>query len=190
MAVQLREIRDAFMSYQTDKGFVHGYDQMYKAVFDVIGDPQSLLEVGFLKGYSAAAWKHLFPEARLMFIDKREKPDDVIDAARDLPFAVQDSARSAVAGVVGSGYDIIIDDGDHRPDFQWQTFLNLLPCWTKAYVIEDVFTRENVELLRKRLKSKGFTDVHCYQSKFKNAKVQINGEKVTDSYYALVIYRP
>lgn len=189
MAVTKEEIRNAFLSYQTDKGFVHGYDQMYSVIFDIIGNPKSLLEVGFHKGYSAAAWKNLFPEAQLMFIDKKEKGEDTHPDAVNLPFAVQDSARSAVGEVVGKGYDIIIDDGDHRPDWQWQTFLNLLPCWTQAYVIEDIFTKENVELLRKRLKSKGFTNVHCYQSKFKNAKVRMNGEKVTDSYYALVIYR-
>lgn len=188
MAVQIDEIRNTFKSYQTDKGFVHGYDQMYSVVFDTIGNPTSLLEVGFLKGYSAAAWKSLFPEADLQFVDKRE-PVDVTPPAQGLPVLVMDSARTAITEALGRDFDIIIDDGDHRPDWQWQTFLNLLPRWKKAYVIEDVFTRENVELLRKRLKSKGFTNIHCYQSKFKNAKVRINGEMVTDSYYALVIYR-
>jgi hypothetical protein len=161
---------------------------MYSIVFDNIGNPESLLEVGFHKGYSAAAWKTLFPEATLQFIDKKE-PTDVTPPAQGLPVLVMDSARTAVTEAVGRSYNIIIDDGDHRPDFQWQTFLNLLPCWTNAYVIEDIFTKENVELLRKRLKSKGFNNIHCYQSKFKNARVRINGEMVTDSYYALVIYR-
>lgn len=188
MAVQLEEIRDAFKSYQTDKGFVHGYDQMYSVVFDTIGNPTSLLEIGFYRGYSAAAWKHLFPEATLQFVDKTQ-PVEVTPPAADLPLLIMNSARTAITEALGQNFDVIIDDGDHRPDYQWQTFLNLLPRWTKAYIIEDVFTRENVELLRKRLKSKGFDNIHCYQSKFKNAKVRINGEMVQDSYYAIVVYR-
>jgi hypothetical protein len=188
MAVQLEEIRDAFKSYQTDKGFVHGYDQMYSVVFDTIGNPTSLLEIGFYRGYSAAAWKHLFPEATLQFVDKTQ-PVEVTPPAADLPLLIMNSARTAITEALGQNFDVVIDDGDHRPDYQWQTFLNLLPRWTKAYIIEDVFTRENVELLRKRLKSKGFDNIHCYQSKFKNAKVRINGEMVQDSYYAIVVYR-
>lgn len=188
MAVQLEEIRDAFKSYQTDKGFMHGYDQMYSVVFDKIGNPTSLLEIGFYRGYSAAAWKHLFPEATLQFVDKTQ-PVEVTPPAADLPLLIMNSARTAITEALGQNFDVIIDDGDHRPDYQWQTFLNLLPRWTKAYIIEDVFTRENVELLRKRLKSKGFDNIHCYQSKFKNAKVRINGEMVQDSYYAIVVYR-
>jgi hypothetical protein len=188
MAVTKQELREAFKSYQSDKGFVHGYDQMYGDVFAQIGNPESLLEIGFLRGYSAAAWKSLFPSADLQFVDKRE-PTETIGSAEGIPLLIMDSARSAITEALGRNFDIIIDDGDHRPDFQWQTFLNLLPRWTKAYVIEDVFTKENVELLRKRLKSKGFRNIHCYQSKFDKATVRINGQQVTDSYYAIVVYR-
>ena len=124
MAVQIQEIRDAFLSYQTDKGFVHGYDQMYSVVFDIIGNPESLLEIGFHRGYSAAAWKHLLPEATLQFVDKVE-PAEITPPAVGLPLLIQNSVRSAITEAVGQNFDIIIDDGDHRPDYQWQTFLNL-----------------------------------------------------------------
>jgi hypothetical protein len=156
-----REFSAVFKKYGCDKGPLHGYDIMYEMVFGKIGTPAKLLEIGFRRGRSAAVWAELFPQTDLSFIEIAPR-DDVIPEAQGMNVIVANSARTAVKDLVGNDYSVIVDDGDHRPDFQWQTFLNLQGRWTHAYVIEDVIGRENLELLRRRLISKGYRDIHSF----------------------------
>ena len=182
-----REISAVFKKFKCDKGAMHGYDIMYESVFGKIGAPSKLLEVGFRRGRSAASWAELFPQADLSFIDIALR-DDVIPEAQGMKVIECNSARTKVQELVDSDYDVIIDDGDHRPDFQWQTFMNLENRWKKAYIIEDVIGRENLELLRKRLISKGYRNIHSFSSKLSDGVVRTNGVDVATPFFSIAVY--
>ena len=118
------EFLEVFRKYRTDKGELHGYNYMYNAVFQTIGEPQKLLEIGIKRGYSIAAWSHLFPECEIVGADINQRTDIVPQAlTKTLHFI--DSTNPAITDAVGTGYDIIIDDASHNRDDQWMTFLNL-----------------------------------------------------------------
>ncbi len=185
-------ISRAFAAMDTDKGSMHGWDQMYAEVFKNIESVSKLLEIGVLNGKSMGAWRTLFPEAELVGVDVKDRSHtypSIIQADKNSRFVYIDSARTAIKEEVGEGFDIIIDDGDHRPDWQFQTFLNLTGSWTKCYVIEDIFSIDNEQLLRKRIKSRGYRHLATYTSKKKDAKLQMGGMmRENVPIYALVVY--
>lgn len=185
-------IAEAFSLYGTDKGTRrHNYQQAYSTLFTE-HQPESILEVGVLEGQSLAAWKHLIPNGTVHGIELREKP--LVEAAADIPIFRGDATdTNFINSVVTQPYDMIIDDGDHRPDVQWKVFLNMMDKWTKFYVIEDVCIEENEKLLRRRLHSKGFRNVRTWTSSFNAPNsnlrgwVQVKGEKVYPPFYMMVI---
>lgn len=183
------QITAAFEKHGTDKGpSRHGYQQMYSALFEKVGNVAKMLEVGVRRGRSLAAWLELFPGAEIVGVDIKHH-HDIIPAAQGASMILANSTRVSIAEKVGTGYDIIIDDGDHRIDSQWQTFLNLQDCWTKSYVIEDVEGADNEKLLRKRLKSKGFTNIYTYSSKLQDAVKNTKKPEETFGFFAIVVYR-
>ena len=187
MEITRAQIRQAMRKHGTDKLDLHGYDQMYTNLFSNIDKVEKLLEIGVLKGKSLATWLELFPEAEVVGVDIREY-DGVIDAAKAAKVIIADSARSSIKETVGTGFDVIIDDGDHRPDWQTQTFLNLQGCWTKAYVIEDVIGIDHEKTLRRRLASLGYNDVHTYESKVQNFPMRMSGVITKVTFYGMVVY--
>lgn len=187
MAPTRQQIADAFNKYQCDKGFLHGYEQMYGTLFEKIGVPASLLEVGFRRGKSAASWAYLLPETTLKFVEIQPR-NDVIDDAKNMDVVIANSTRPTIADKVGGKFDLIIDDGDHRPDSQWQTFAYLEGCWNTAYVIEDIIGTENMELLRRRLISQGYRNIHAFTSKLKDGIVRVRGVDTPHNFYSIVVY--
>ena len=187
-------IAAAFSQYGTDKGpRRHNYQQAYSSIFGS-WSPQSLLEIGVLEGASLAAWKHLFPEAIVNGIEHR--PKTLIEAAANIPVFQGDSTnKEFIDSVVTTSYDVIIDDGDHRPDVMWKTFLNLEDKWTKHYVFEDVCVEENEKILRKRLQSRGYRNIHTWNSSFNDPKtnlrgvVQVKGEMIYPPFYIVIVTR-
>lgn len=188
MEITRKEIQKAFFENGTDK-FVHGYDQMYADVFSKMTGVSKLLEIGVRKGKSLGAWMDLFPAASITGVDIREY-EGFADKARAANLILADSARTSIKDKVGTGYDIIIDDGDHRIDWQTQTFMNLRGCWTQAYVIEDVVGIEHEKMMRRRLMSMGYTRFMTYASARGNGSVpmQMSGEIKNVTFYGLVVY--
>lgn len=182
-------IRDCFNKYATDKGSrLHNYEFMYGEVFDHVGPITKMLEVGVKRGQSLAVWRELFPSAEIVGVDIKSR-DDMVSGFEGATVHIANSMSADVLPLIGEGYDVIIDDGDHRPDAQWGTFLNLQDAWTTAYVIEDVIGIENEKILRRRLKSKGFTNIVTYSSKLEKASMQIKGVETEFAFYAMVIYK-
>ena len=116
----------------------------------------------------------------------------MLEEAKSMNIIVGDSARASVVGALFADshpFDIIVDDGDHRPDYQFQTFLNFEPKWKQAYVIEDIIGTENEVLLRRRLKGRGYRNIRTYSSKVKNGKLRMNGVMRTDiQFFGMVIF--
>ncbi len=180
---------NTFRKFRTDKGERHQYDYMYNVLFTRIGDPANLLEIGIQRGFSLAAWKSLFPSCRVVGVDVTRR-DDIVPQAIECELHFTDSTDPVIKETVGSGYDVIIDDGSHRVDDQWGTFLNLRGCWDKAYVIEDVEGIVAEKILRKRLAAHGYTRIETYNSLLQNIEMKKESPpySVLIDFYSMVIY--
>jgi hypothetical protein len=189
MEITRRQLLDAFNAAGTDKGIMHGYDQMYYEVFSKLPSISKMLEIGIFKGASLNAWRAVLPDAELVGIDRTIRTDIPPETYTNARIIEANSARSSVKEIVGTGYDVIIDDGDHRPDWQWQTFLNLEGCWDQVYIIEDVMSADNEKLLRRRLASKGYTKIQTYSSLLTQAPVQNRGVMEKMDFFGIVVYR-
>jgi hypothetical protein len=173
-----------FNKHKTDKGpWRHGYHQCYYDLFKEF-TPTKMLEIGVLEGRSLAAWKEIFPQATIHGLDKF--PTELVEGARDMTIFKGDSRDKAfIEATTLKDYDVIIDDGDHRVDSQWATFLNLKDSWSKYYIFEDVVNEDNEQILRRRLKSAGIKNITTYRSGFRG-NVQIWGKQVNSSFFAVV----
>jgi hypothetical protein len=181
-------LREIFDKHQTDKGsLMHCYDGMYAEVFMRVPVVNRLLEVGILKGQSLTSWQEVFPNAFVVGTDIKIR-EDIVPAAASIPKVIADSMSPSVAGLVGSGYNVIIDDGDHRPEAQWATFQNLAKCWTHAYVIEDIVGIGHTEALRDKIVAAGYQDVAIYKSA-KSADIDLSGVKTNITFHAIVVYK-
>lgn len=183
-----KQFFEKFRKFRTDKGELHGYNYMYNAVFQKIGEPSKMLEIGIKQGYSICAWKDIFPQCEVVGVDINER-DDIVSRARENTLHFCDSLDPTIKDVVGTGYDIIIDDGSHRLRDQWQTFLNLEGCWNKAYVIEDLEGIHGDEFLREELPKRGYNYLQLYDSQLKNVPMTTSRGIVNVNFYAMVIYR-
>lgn len=187
-----KQIADAFDLHGTDKGRRrHNYQNAYESILSKF-QPNSMLEVGVHEGRSLAAWKELFPSAIINGIEVRNTP--LIEAAQSIPvFRGNATNKEFIDSVVTQSYDIIIDDGDHRPDVQWKVFLNMQNKWSKYYVFEDVCLSENEKVIRKRLNENGYRNVTTWTSSFNapgtdlRGRVQVKGEQLYPPFYLMIV---
>jgi hypothetical protein len=177
-----------FEKFRTDKGSLHGYDYMYDVLFTVIGEPQKLLEIGIKDGNSIAAWKHIFPNCDVTGVDIKDNGNIRAEAKQNSLHFI-DSTNPEIKNVVGSGYDVIIDDGSHMLQDQLQTFFNLEGCWNKAYVIEDVHGVYSDQYIREQLVSKGYTNIETYASHLKNVTMLRTNGTVSIDFFGMVIFK-
>lgn len=186
--MDITTIQQVFDKHKTDKGFYHEYYQVYHDVFAAIPNPTKILEIGVKNGRSLASWCELFPKADVVGLDT--KTQELIPAASFARVVIGNSTSTDISKQLGSGFDVIIDDGDHHVDVQWETFQNFKRNFTGAYVIEDVFGVENVAILQKRLISRGFTNLKLYQSK-KTDAVMVKGFGTVPifAFYSIVVYK-
>lgn len=182
-----KQLLEAFDRNRTDKGsLLHGYHPMYSAIFKNVAITK-MLEVGVLDGRSLAAWCEIFPDAEIVGVDIKHRP--VPKAAERAKYFVGNSTKPDISQLVGSGYDMIIDDGDHRPEAQWDTFINLKDCWEHVYVIEDVVGTEHVAALVQRLQDAGFKNTTTFTSLKNNAQIKMSGVVRTVGFFSIVIYK-
>lgn len=158
-------IRNAFKRYSTDKHHVHGYERYYNQVFNT--PINSILEIGIKKGNSLAAWRSLFPEARIcgMDVTSQHFNSKYLDYAKPEIF-IKDSTSFKINGK----YDVIIDDGSHFYKDIIRTFFNLKDNFTKYYVIEDAMYKQ--DFIVKYINKLGFKKVEIFDSNLKNYKLR------------------
>ena len=185
------ELRKAFDHFNTDKGWRHNYEYMYHAVFEQVGYPDRLLEVGIKKGASVAAWKNIFPNCSVVGIDVCDAKELVKGAEEVVIHFNADSTKPVVADIVGEPFDVIIDDGSHKQSHQWWTFNSLKDKWTKAYVIEDIQGIVSLRQLQEKLTNAGYTNTESYISKLQDVTLTKDSTEETTQvdFYSLVIYR-
>lgn len=157
---------------ETDRGGWRGYDRVYSKYFrDIKYDNLKVLEIGINEGYGVYAWQNYFKNSTVYGIDNNWSPakiehrdtlkqkHPIFKKARlyDLDSTKEDHWLQ----FYGKKFDIIIDDGDHHPDSQKQTFMCAWKYLKKdgLYFIEDVGHRYGEESL------KSFSDILSSYSK-------------------------
>lgn len=126
-------LAEVFRRHGTDK-YAHGYFAFY----ETLPEPKRMLEVGVYKGASLRAWREWWPKVQLWGIDtfeRNEPPADLDDC-----FLITGDARTHRCGQLLTGFQLLIDDGSHKPRDQAATFRNLWPLLAPGghYCIEDV----------------------------------------------------
>lgn len=189
MIQSAKQIRAVFNKCRTDKGELHGYEQMYHDVLNATGVPSSVVEVGIKRGNSLLAWTSLFPDAAVSGIDIHIHKDLLPAVVKNNDLHFFDSTKPAGTEHLADQYDWIIDDGNHRSRPQFETFLNLQNRWNKAYVIEDVEGILSVNFLLERLKPyPSVGKVVIYESNLRTVEFLRTNGKVVVNYYAMVLY--
>lgn len=131
-------LKEIFEHEGCDKA-LHFYHEFY----ETLPTPARLLEVGVFKGASIRAWRRFWPDTEVDGIDTFERvPRRDVDVGRSnaITVLIKGNSRS-LNTLIFSRYDLLIDDGSHKPADQAATFTNLWPLVAPGglYVIEDVF---------------------------------------------------
>jgi cephalosporin hydroxylase len=143
-------LKELFNKYGCDKAKKHHYHTVYQPEFEPLQNkPINILEVGVFKGESASAWIDFFPNATVYGLDifVRVSAEDIpILQHPRVKWLKGDSTHPSVSGAIQKAwpdvqFDIIIDDGLHRPEANALTFINLFPFIksTGSYYVEDVW---------------------------------------------------
>lgn len=134
-------------TYHTDK--VPWYTPFYSLLFESrryayrrilevgIGTKESMSHLpGYLPGASLFMWRDYFPNAEIWGVDIEPS---VLVSAPGIHSLHFDSRDGRLPVDLPESFDLIVDDGSHKPDVQWSTFLNLFPLVKDngLYIIED-----------------------------------------------------
>jgi hypothetical protein len=162
-----RSLTELANEHGSDKGTVgpsaewgaHNYTDVYEAYLEPLRSlPISLLEIGLgvtgerwqsrivhgrnTGGASLKMWRDYFPQARIHGIDVNDC--SFLDDERVSTFVADqgnvDDLRAFTEATGGTAFDVIVDDGSHRPDHQ-QLSLGYFFDWLKPgglYFVEDL----------------------------------------------------
>lgn len=197
--MRVATLNNAFNEFNCDKGTnhpdKHSYAPMYARVFNTIV-PTSLLEIGVKRGRSIAAWKKLFPEARIAGLDLEDvlNVDDGYVGLFPRAPALDtwelyrgDSTLAETAASISGTFDVIVDDGSHRWEDQLNTFKSFIGKCNDIYVIEDVFGTRHERFLRDAIKELGYLNLHTFDSTL-SAKVEyITGAGEVDFTFKTIV---
>jgi hypothetical protein len=125
----------------------HKYDRYFGVYDEVLGEradkPLRLLEIG-VSADSLTMWRSCFPAAEVLGLDLSLGGPMNQDDLANVPgttFVHGDQADRELLMGLGS-FDVIIDDGGHRPEQQVDSFEVLFPRMNAGgwYFIEDLHT--------------------------------------------------
>ena len=169
---QLREIYDSLVKEYgnptdtvhtfCDKGTDHTYIDFYAHHFARYKTKVDLLEIGIMTGGSLLLWSKYFDQYDITSIDfspswssPRPFQQEIVDNPNiDLYFSVNSKDPAFSAGFEDESFDIIVDDGDHDPVTQTETFRNYFLKVKKGgtYFIEDIRGERELEIVTKEVK--------------------------------------
>lgn len=113
-----------------------------------IGTKEAMSHVeGYLPGASLFMWRDYFPNAEIWGVDSDRRAMTEFESIRSVH---SDSTDPELVSKLPQNFDLIVDDGSHNPQIQFQTFLNLWPLLREGglYIIEDAEGwRDLVDLL-------------------------------------------
>lgn len=163
----MRSLTELANHYGSDKGTTgpsptwpaHNYSDVYEAYLGGLRHkPIKFLEIGLGVpgdnwtaniahgknaggGASIKTWNDYFPHAQIIGGDIN--PATHLDNDRVTTYILDQGDRAQLDGFIdkaGGDFDVIIDDGSHRPDHQQVTFAALFPHLKRGglYIIEDL----------------------------------------------------
>jgi len=128
--------------FNTDKGGKHCYlEKYYQNKFDTIRETaKKILEIGVYEGASVKLWREYFSIADVYALEKLSKRAGMFNGEQRIHLIIGDSTDSNSYTQIPNDMDIIIDDGSHRPEDQFATFMRAYPklAINGLYIIEDV----------------------------------------------------
>lgn len=152
----MQNLKPIAAKYGSDKCAWHSYGRIYDQLFDA-ATVRKVLEIGigckevmgeaYENGASLRMWAEYFPDAEIYGLDIRAEA--LVNDGRIHSFQCdQGKIASLLAAreAVGSGFDLIVDDGSHQAEHQILSACVLWPCVASRgrYVIEDVWNGAEV----------------------------------------------
>ncbi len=131
-----------FNLYGTDKARDHGYHKAYSKLFKDRYSVKNIFEIGIGLGFSKNAWKVLYPNAKLFFVDNN--PDFLINEDGVFSYYADqnniDTFKDFRYKTNEIFYDLVIDDASHNFELTYNTFLEVSKWlnYEGVYVIEDI----------------------------------------------------
>lgn len=131
-----------FNLYGTDKARDHGYHDAYSKLFKDRYSVKNIFEIGIGLGFSKNAWKVLYPNAKLFFVDNN--PDFLINEDNVFSYYADqnniDTFKDFRSKTNEIFYDLIIDDASHNFELTYSSFLEIVQWLNNdgVYVIEDI----------------------------------------------------
>lgn len=129
--------------YASDK-VMHGFTPFYHAhLRGRRGKFRKVLEIGVFQGASLLMWRDYFPRAQVHGLDLR---DPGLLSSERVHVHLGDQSERAVldrlVGNIGSGFDLVVDDGGHTMAQQQVSLGQLFPHVRPGgfYVVEDLHT--------------------------------------------------
>jgi hypothetical protein len=121
--------------FDTDKITYHGYFQAYARIAAELGPRSRVCELGVHAGESLRMFAALFPLAEITGVDANAGSNWPTGTTRVV--ALQDD--TALPGILGGQFGLIVDDASHQGDTTRRSFDLLWPLVQPGgyYVIED-----------------------------------------------------
>jgi len=156
------KLLDIHHKYDTDKGTYHSYIEKYDELFAPFKNQKiNFLEIGCLTCGSIKMFNEFFTKGHIYGMDNWEQNTDhmgqllhnkginltqvIDDVNQNYPrvklITCDSTNKEAVEKKLnGIKFEIIVDDGDHRTESQFETFKNFIPYLEEGgvYIIEDV----------------------------------------------------
>jgi cephalosporin hydroxylase len=166
------KLSDIHTSYETDKGTTHSYIETYDVIFGPYQTHNiNFLEIGALTCGSLRMFNDFLTKAEIYGIDNWSQTVDHLGRAVDVQSITTDinnnyprihlmtcdsTNKEQVSEKLNDlKFKFILDDGDHTPESQFNTFKNFIPYLANngTYIVESVYgIVELDEMLRTYIK--------------------------------------
>ena len=156
----------------TDKSFWHKYTEVYDQIFGNIHSQFTspcILEYGVFKGESIQTYLDYFPQAEIHGVDILPQRPEWPISQNVKYFEVDQSLRYQIKNFLNKldrRFDLVIEDGGHRPDQQFNSLIETLPYMKmgSVYILEDLHTSMRGHPLNKFFRLFGVKyPGNCYQ---------------------------
>jgi demethylmacrocin O-methyltransferase len=144
------DLTELAQEFGTDKFGSHRYTPHYQRHLEHLRDREfTLLEIGIggsdragKGGASLRMWKHFFPHAQIVGLDLHDK--SFVAAERITPIQGDQADEALLRRIEAEHgpFQVVVDDGSHRPEHVRETFRVLFPLLAAdgVYAIEDTQT--------------------------------------------------
>lgn len=151
--------------FNTDKGGKHCYLQKYyQPKFSPLREStRKLLEIGVYEGASIRLWREFFTNSEIYALEILQKRAGMFNHDDKVHLTIGSSMEKKSYQNIPEDLDIIIDDGSHKPEDQYNTFRVAYEYLKQGgvYVIEDV---RDISRLQELMASyKQMTTIHDFR---------------------------